>query len=93
VKPRAAFDRLFASALSADDADAVARAFAPRSAPSWIWVNRDLNRLRTRVGAERMRKMEAQVEALRSIGRLMGLDIDSFGNIDPDSGPLAGIAG
>jgi len=39
------------------------------------------------------RQREPSAKLLVSIGRLMGLDIDSFGNIDPSSGPLAGIGG
>jgi hypothetical protein len=39
------------------------------------------------------RQREPSAKLLASIGRLMGLDINSFGNIDPDSGALAGIAG
>lgn len=40
-------------------------------------------------GNSRVREPSAKL--LVSIGRLMGLDINSFGNNDPDSGPLAGI--
>jgi Protein of unknown function (DUF1552) len=40
-------------------------------------------------GNARVRQPSAQL--LVSIGRLMGLDINSFGNNDPDSGPLAGL--
>ena len=37
------------------------------------------------------RQREPSAKRLVSIARLMGLDINSFGNIDVDSGPLAGI--
>lgn len=77
VNPRAAFDRLFASALTAGDADAVARVRSEKRAILDL-VNADLNRLRARVGAEEMRKVEAHADALRSIERRL------------DSGALAG---
>ncbi|HTV17868.1 MAG TPA: DUF1552 domain-containing protein [Polyangiaceae bacterium] len=68
VNPRAAFDRLFTSAVQGADPDAVARVRAEKRAILDI-VNTDLNRLRTRIGAEEMRKVEAHAEALRSIER------------------------
>lgn len=42
-------------------------------------------------GNNNNRQREPSAKLLVSIGRLMGLDISSFGNIDADSGPLAGI--
>jgi hypothetical protein len=42
-------------------------------------------------GNDNNRQREPSAKLLVSIGRLMGLDMSSFGNIDVDSGPLSGI--
>lgn len=65
---RAAFDRLFLGPLQSQDPGAVERVRAERRAVLDL-VNADLNRLRTRVGAEEMRKVESHADALRSIER------------------------
>jgi hypothetical protein len=65
---RAAFDRLFLGPLQSQSPEAITRIRAERRAVLDL-VNADLNRLRTRVGAEEMRKVESHADALRSIER------------------------
>ena len=68
TNPRAAFDRLFTGPLGNGDPTAVARIRAEKRAILDL-VNADLNRLRTRVGAEEMQKIDNHAEALRGIER------------------------
>ncbi len=92
VNPRAAFDRLFVGALQSQDPEAVARARAEKRAVLDL-VTSQLNRLRTRVGAEEMQKIDNHAEALRAIERRLDSTTDFSACTPPDAAMFPGANG